>query len=219
MSPPVQFPMSPDTHCPAKPALAQRLHGRWTHHPHHGRQLQVERVLVDDPRTLEGLARYLGSGAVKGLGPAFARRVVDAPGAEEIERAVLDAARAAGLAVAEYTAGAVYRGSGGIHRFLVEPTGPAPQGAEMRMAVAIDAALHRGNANYARRRDARLIGPPEVVLVAPGAFLGWMAAQGKLGGQNKIPRVIADADRFAAAAAALTAQPPPQPAGATCRGG
>ncbi len=50
--------------------------GRWKRHSQFGRQFEVATVLVDDPRTLAGLERYLGSGAVKGLGPAFARRVV-----------------------------------------------------------------------------------------------------------------------------------------------
>ena len=53
------------------------LHGRWVEHPSFGRQLKVSRFLVEDPRTLRGLRRYLGSGSVKGLGPTFARRVVE----------------------------------------------------------------------------------------------------------------------------------------------
>jgi hypothetical protein len=34
--------------------------------------------------------------------------------------------------------------------------------------------------------------PPRVVLVRAGGFADWMRARGKLGGQNKVPRVIAD---------------------------
>ena len=37
-------------------------------------------------------------------------------------------------------------------------------------------------------------------------FTGWMRAQGKLGGQHKVPRVIADPVRFADAVAGLTSQ-------------
>ena len=35
--------------------------------------------------------------------------------------------------------------------------------------------------------------PPDLQLVAPGVFSAWMASRGKLGGQNKVPRVINDA--------------------------
>lgn len=53
------------------------LTGRWMEHSSFGRQFKVSSVLVEDPRTLRGLELYLGSGAVQGLGPAFAKRVVD----------------------------------------------------------------------------------------------------------------------------------------------
>ncbi len=39
--------------------------------------------------------------------------------------------------------------------------------------------------------------------MTPGGFAAWMKARGKLGGQNKVPRVIADADDFGAAATVL----------------
>lgn len=53
------------------------LEGVWTEHARFGRQLKVSSFLVEDPRTLEGLARYLGSGAVRGMGAELARRAVD----------------------------------------------------------------------------------------------------------------------------------------------
>jgi len=60
------------------------LKGRWTQHVTHGRQFKVESVLVEDPRTTRGLERYLGSGAVTGLGKEFAKRVVDAFGLDTL---------------------------------------------------------------------------------------------------------------------------------------
>jgi exodeoxyribonuclease V alpha subunit len=53
------------------------LTGRWIEHASHGRQFKVNSVLVEDPRTTKGLARYLGSGAVTGLGIEIAKRIVD----------------------------------------------------------------------------------------------------------------------------------------------
>ena len=35
--------------------------------------------------------------------------------------------------------------------------------------------------------------PPRIVLARPGLFTDWMRARGRLGGQNKVPRVINDA--------------------------
>ncbi|RME22164.1 MAG: ATP-dependent RecD-like DNA helicase, partial [Deltaproteobacteria bacterium] len=61
-----------------------QLTGHWTDHPSFGRQFKVESVVVEDPRTVRGIERYLASGAVKGLGRTFARRVVDRFGADTL---------------------------------------------------------------------------------------------------------------------------------------
>jgi hypothetical protein len=36
------------------------------------------------------------------------------------------------------------------------------------------------------------MGAPEVVALPPGRFAAWMKSRGRLGGQNKVPRMIAD---------------------------
>lgn len=61
-----------------------QLEGRWMTHPQFGRQFKVSRFLVEDPRTKIGLERYLSSGAVRGLGPELARRVVERFGLDTI---------------------------------------------------------------------------------------------------------------------------------------
>jgi exodeoxyribonuclease V alpha subunit len=61
-----------------------RLTGRWTEHSRYGRRFQVERVVVEDPRTVAGIERYLISAAIPGLGDAFARRVVEHFGVETL---------------------------------------------------------------------------------------------------------------------------------------
>ncbi len=61
------------------------LFGRWVDHAQFGRQLRVERLLVEDPRTTRGLERYLGSGAVIGMGKEFARRVVATFGLDTLQ--------------------------------------------------------------------------------------------------------------------------------------
>jgi hypothetical protein len=120
---------------------------------------------------------------------------------EEIEAALLHAAAAVGVAVMEYLVGPEFLGSTGRHRWCVEAAGQADPAA---LAAHLDAALRAENDDYAAHRDGAQLAAPEVVLLRPGAFAEWMRAQGKLGGQHKVPRVIADPARFAAAAAALS---------------
>ncbi|SDB57329.1 GH3 family domain-containing protein [Belnapia rosea] len=122
---------------------------------------------------------------------------------EEIEAALLGVARARGLTIADYTVGPVFLGALGAHRWLVEPDAPADPALADHLARAVDAALIAANEDYAAHRRGGQMAPPEMVLLPPGAFAAWMRAQGKLGGQHKVPRVLADPERFAAAEAAL----------------
>jgi hypothetical protein len=41
------------------------------------------------------------------------------------------------------------------------------------------------------------MGAPEIAAMPAGFFAGWMKTRGRLGGQNKVPRVIADPNLFA----------------------
>ena len=62
-----------------------------------------------------------------------------------------------------------------------------------RFSAHIDLALKERNADYRehRRNDVQL-DAPRVILVAPGTFANWLRTRGRLGGQNKVPRVIND---------------------------
>jgi ATP-dependent exoDNAse (exonuclease V), alpha subunit - helicase superfamily I member len=53
-----------------------RLWGQWVHHPQYGRQFAATDFVVVAPSTVEGIRRYLGSGLIKGIGPALADRLV-----------------------------------------------------------------------------------------------------------------------------------------------
>ena len=52
------------------------LSGKWSTHPNFGRQFTIESVLVEDPKTLRGLEVFLAHSNIKGLGPTYARRIV-----------------------------------------------------------------------------------------------------------------------------------------------
>ncbi len=50
--------------------------GAWTVHPRYGRQFRGEALRRVTPATLPAIERFLGSGAIKGIGPAMAQRMV-----------------------------------------------------------------------------------------------------------------------------------------------
>ncbi len=61
-----------------------RVSGAWKSHPRYGMQFQVDHWEKLDPATLEGIEKYLGSGLIKGIGPAYAKRLVAAFGLETL---------------------------------------------------------------------------------------------------------------------------------------
>jgi exodeoxyribonuclease V alpha subunit len=66
------------------------LDGRWVDHADHGRQFEVDAFRTMLPATVEGIRRYLGSGLIKGIGPATAKRITDTFGAQTLD--VIDTA-------------------------------------------------------------------------------------------------------------------------------
>lgn len=62
-----------------------RIEGRWSQHPKHGLQFQVETCEQILPASLEGIRRYLGSGLIKGIGPRLAERIVAVFGTDTLE--------------------------------------------------------------------------------------------------------------------------------------
>ena len=124
---------------------------------------------------------------------------------EEIEDAVSTAAGAIGRDVTDFTVGAIVPGAdaeqaAGGHLYIVEFDG-APPGADALQAFAasLDARLSALNEDYAVHRAGDFgMAPPRIIAAAPGSFAAWMRSRGKLGGQNKVPRVITDDALFRA---------------------
>lgn len=65
-----------------------RLQGQWQTDPRFGKQIRVDGWLPATPATKEGLNRYLASGAIDGVGPELAQRIVDHFGLDTLD--VLD---------------------------------------------------------------------------------------------------------------------------------
>ncbi|MDP4174678.1 MAG: ATP-dependent RecD-like DNA helicase [Bacteroidota bacterium] len=53
-----------------------KLNGNWVFHPSYGKQFKIESFSASYPATVSGIAKYLGSGLVKGIGPVTAERIV-----------------------------------------------------------------------------------------------------------------------------------------------
>lgn len=54
-----------------------KARGGWQNHPTFGRQFKVEVFEKELPEDVDAVYRYLASGAIKGVGPVTARRIID----------------------------------------------------------------------------------------------------------------------------------------------
>lgn len=92
--------------------------------------------------------------------------------------------------IADFTVSASFEPHGGPrHVWWIEPRGPCPE--PEHLARRIDEVLKQDSPIYAsHRRGQEGLQPPRVRLVPQGGFHRWMRERGKLGGQNKVPRVM-----------------------------
>jgi len=151
----------------------------------------VKFVSRDPPRVLvTGRTTYSLS--------AFGEHLIDA----EIEESVTAAAQEIGANVTDYSVGPVFPtgpGTRGRHFYIVEfERAVADRGRLERFAARLDKALAETNEDYATHRAGGFgLDPPQVMEIAPGSFAEWMKRRGRLGGQNKVPRIINDATLLA----------------------
>jgi hypothetical protein len=130
---------------------------------------------------------------------------------EEIEAAVAGMAAALGLHVVDYAVGALYpdgHSAKGRHLFLIEFSELADPALLPEISRLLDTALADENLDYREHRlnDVQML-PPEIRLVPPGQFAAWMKSRGKLGAQNKVPRIINDPELFAGLQAFMRQEP------------
>ncbi len=118
--------------------------------------------------------------------------------AEQIETGVAAASGAIGADVTDYSVSAVFPEAGKErcgHLYVTEFAGGAPDPGRLALfANTLDATLRRIVNDYDYyRKDGRIV-LPEIRVVPPGTFAAWMKSRGKLGGQNKVPRIINDSE-------------------------
>lgn len=71
----------PDTHV----GSVLSLDGFWKMDARYGKQFSVEKFEETLPATVYGIEKYLGSGLIKGVGPKFAKRIVEKFGKDTLD--------------------------------------------------------------------------------------------------------------------------------------
>ena len=150
------------------------------------------RYFIGDTVRFTSLAPYRLriTGRTKHFLNAFGEEVV----IENAEAAVVAASRATATVVRDFTAAPIFfnaheSASRGGHEWAVEFAGPPPA-QPAHFAQVLDFTLRELNSDYDAKRHRDLaLAPPQVRVLPPGTFEAWLAAQGKLGGQHKVPRL------------------------------
>lgn len=109
---------------------------------------------------------------------------------ENTDAALQKACAETGALVRDYTVAPIYLEAGqrGAHQWLIEFIHP-PTDLDT-FSCLLDKALQSLNSDYEAKRVGDLaLGPPQIVPVPPGTFEEWLAERGRLGGQNKVPRL------------------------------
>lgn len=130
--------------------------------------------------------KFVISGRTKSFINAFGEELI----VDNAEKGLLEACRATGAVVNEYTAAPVFMDENGKcrHQWVIEFSTP-PADTEA-FAETLDLALQRINSDYEAKRYKNItLQRLEVVPARKGLFNDWLKSVGKLGGQHKVPRL------------------------------
>lgn len=128
------------------------------------------------------------TGRIKHFISAFGEHVIG----KEVEDAMKEATAKHGVEVTEFTVAPQVNPAAGLpyHEWMVEFSTPPAQLAAF--AADLDAALVKQNIYYQDLIKGEILRPCLVSAVPSGGFRAYMKSQGKLGGQNKVPRLSDD---------------------------
>jgi len=129
------------------------------------------------------------SGRTRSFINAFGEELI----VENADRGIAAACEATRSVVKEYTAAPIYMAdeAPGGHDWVIEFDNP-PVDMDLFMNT-LDTTMRAINSDYdAKRKGDMAMGPPLVHAVPSGTFYAWMKQRGKLGGQNKVPRLCND---------------------------
>jgi len=133
--------------------------------------------------------RILVTGRIKHYISAFGEHVIG----EEVEYALMSVANEEGVDIVEFTVAPQVnppKGELPYHEWFIE-FGKKP--ADMKaFALKVDQALQKKNIYYFDLIEGNILQPLVIQSLQKDAFINYMKAQGKLGGQNKVPRLSND---------------------------
>lgn len=132
--------------------------------------------------------RIMVAGRVKHFISAFGEHVIG----EEVETAMLNAAKALQATVVEFTVAPLVQQEQGqsYHEWLVEfektPLDMALFAQKLNENICMQ------NVYYKDLVEGKILAPLRVTVLQKNAFINYMRTKGKLGGQNKVPRLSND---------------------------
>jgi GH3 auxin-responsive promoter len=107
---------------------------------------------------------------------------------EEIEAAMARSAADTEATIRDWHVGPVFKGAMGYHQFIVEFLKEPVDSRAFR--DRLDGELSNRNADYLAHRIPGVgLQSPAMISARSGSFAAWMRRRGKLGGQNKVPRM------------------------------
>jgi hypothetical protein len=129
--------------------------------------------------------RIIVTGRIKHFISAFGEHVI----AEEIEHALMEAVKKQHAEVTEFTVAPKIQTVNELpyHEWWIE-LGKKPDDLAT-FAYSIDDALRKKNIYYNDLIEGKILQPLKIKVLKKGAFIEYMKAKGKLGGQNKVPRL------------------------------
>ena len=132
--------------------------------------------------------RVIVSGRIKHFISAFGEHVI----AKEVEHALLSALKTTEVSVSEFTVAPQIAPTEGLpyHEWFIEFENP-PSDIEA-FATQIDAAMQLQNSYYLDLIEGKVLRSLKITQVQKGGFQNYMKTIGKLGGQNKTPRLSND---------------------------
>ena len=129
------------------------------------------------------------TGRIKHFISAFGEHVIG----EEVEHALLSIANEEQVGITEFTVAPQVETSPGelpYHEWFVEFSNP-PKDLAM-FSKKVDEALQKKNIYYFDLIEGKILQPLIIRTLQKDAFVNYMRGQGKLGGQNKVPRLSND---------------------------
>lgn len=132
--------------------------------------------------------RLIVTGRIKHFTSAFGEHVI----AEEVEYALQEALKEEPAEVVEFTVAPQVTPSEGLpyHEWLIE-FGKEPANIE-NLSLLIDRHLQYKNIYYKDLIQGHVLRPLVITPLQKNAFVEYMKSEGKLGGQNKVPRLSND---------------------------